>query len=310
MDRYHDTRRLSPAEVDRWLHRAGSSRSDYAEWRAFLTEDERAFGRLLGGLGILPPDCGRALPVPIMEGCAYNRCSFCTFFRGAGFRVRTLEETMGCLDEVVLRLGAGLKRRREVFLGGAGAAGLSTERLLAFLEEIRVRFPCPLRDREGRARHPQGFERVAAFKDVFLGRARAEEEWRELRRWGLSRVYLGIESGSPRVLERLNKPVDLERAAREVASLRRSGLEVGLIFLLGAGGPELAREHLTATVRWLSGLGLGGRDRIYLSPLVGAGALTPAACRQQGRELRQLLSWEPPPRGPTVTLYDIRQFVF
>jgi radical SAM superfamily enzyme YgiQ (UPF0313 family) len=309
LDHYHDTRRLGPQEAERWLERAGSGRADYPTWRDFLAEDERAFARLYGGLGIIPPDCGRCLLLVLTEGCAYNRCRFCTFYRDTAFRARPLGEVREHLREVLARLGPALEARRGVFLGGAGAAGLSTQRLLAALQAVREHLPCPLRDAHGRPRHPQDFERVAAFKDVFLGEPRSDGEWRELAAAGLARVYMGIESGSPRVLEHLGKPVDLARARREVESLKRAGLQVGPIFLLGAGGPERAADHLAGTVSWLRAVELDAGDKVYLSPLVGSGGLDGAACRAQGRELRRRLGWPAPPRGPAVSLYDIRQFL-
>ena len=106
--------------------------------------------------------------------------------------------------------------------------------------------------------------------------------------------------------------------------LQEAGIQVSLIFLLGAGGRQLAREHLEQTRRLLSQLQLTPGDRIYLSDLLvhsgsdyatlseqqGLQPLSRWECRQQARELRESLNLPAPPRGTPVALYDVRQFVY
>jgi radical SAM superfamily enzyme YgiQ (UPF0313 family) len=39
-------------------------------------------------VSILPPDQYLALVVQATEGCSYNECSFCTFYRDRPFRIK------------------------------------------------------------------------------------------------------------------------------------------------------------------------------------------------------------------------------
>ena len=137
---------------------------------------------------------------------------------------------------------------------------------------------------------------------------------------GLREIYLGVESGSRTVLKLLQKPGNPQRMELLVKQLKRAGIVVNLIFLCGAGGHELSWEHVAATTGLLKRLPLGPGDRVYLSDLevhpesryarLGLSPLDRWECRQQARAMRALLDYPPPPRGPAVTLYDVRQFVY
>jgi len=64
----------------------------------------------------------------------------------------------------------------------------------------------------------------------------SEELLAAMRRAGCVRVNLGIESGSPQVLQEINKRIDLDEAVRVTALARRLGLEVRYYLILGSRG--------------------------------------------------------------------------
>jgi anaerobic magnesium-protoporphyrin IX monomethyl ester cyclase len=59
---------------------------------------------------------------------------------------------------------------------------------------------------------------------------------RLMRRSGCRRMYVGVESGSPRILERLRKGLTVEQIERQIAMVRRAGMEVSAFFIVGAPG--------------------------------------------------------------------------
>jgi len=59
---------------------------------------------------------------------------------------------------------------------------------------------------------------------------------RLMRRSGCRRMYVGLESGSQRILDRLQKHLTVEQAERQVAMVRRAGVEVSAFFIVGAPG--------------------------------------------------------------------------
>lgn len=318
----HDAVILPPEEsrwlLAAWVERLESHGYQCGDWLARLEADAARFRSIYGSVSILPPDQYRSLYLQLTEGCAYNRCSFCRLYRDRPYRCKDAGAFARHLAEVLQYFGAALPWRRGIFLGDANAGAVPTERLTEVLLQIRRTFPCNERDRQGEPRHPLQFERVTCFQDVFTGPLRSVEDWRWLRQLGLSRIHLGVESGSSEVLRLLNKPIKSERLKEMVRRLRTANIEVGLIFLLGAGGRELARVHLSETAALLRDLPLGGGDRVYLSDLLlhpdsevpGITPLTRQECRQQGAALREAVGFAPPPRGAALSLYDVRQFVY
>lgn len=270
------------------------------------------FARVYKPVGILPPDQYGALLLQLTEGCRYNRCRFCTFYRDRPYHQKTLEEFADHIEAVSLLVGEAMGRRRSVFLGDANALGLPFAKIHAAFELMQAKLPWG----------PGGIGGVYTFMDLF-GKFHAPEEFAALRRMGLRRVYLGAESGSPRVLETLGKPSSPDRIEQVVQLLKEGGVGVGLIFLLGAGGDRLAQAHAQQTVELLSRLPLDAQDMVYLSELVvapdseyalwvqseGVQGLREEAIRQQEREIRGGL--RPVGQGgPACTRYDVREFIY
>ena len=74
-----------------------------------------------------------------------------------------------------------------------------------------------------------------------------------LARMGCSRLWIGAESGSQRVLDAMERRTDAERVRDMVHLLQRHGIEVGMFIMLGYEGEELA--DLEATVEHLKAAG-------------------------------------------------------
>lgn len=75
-----------------------------------------------------------------------------------------------------------------------------------------------------------------------------EDDLRLMQRAGCYHVTYGIESGSPRTLERIDKRLSLEQARRIVATTKRLGLECKANFIIGF--PWETREDLDQTIRF------------------------------------------------------------
>lgn len=283
-----------------------------------LAESER-FRSIWRPIMILPPDQYRALVLQLSEGCSYNKCSFCTFYLGRPYRPRPLDEFRKHLEEAVEFLGPGLPWRRGIFLADANAANLPFEQVEAALRLVRERFP-PIRI-GGQLHHPCDFHKVGSFLDTFSAVKRTAAEWRRLRDLGLESLYLGVETGSTRVLKLLRKPGSPDQVDRLVGALKEAGIRVGVIMMTGVGGRALADEHVSESIRFLNGLPLGPGDRIYLSEFEPdsrshyvqsqvAEVLSREECRAQTRVIKAGLAFPRYPEGPLVSPYDVRQFVY
>lgn len=330
-------REVPPAWARAWLesvHRRvareapPSLRRRIARWTPEAYEaDRRRFLAIYKPVSILPPDQYMAVVLQLTEGCAWNRCTFCTFYRDRPYRVKRPEEFERHILEVKAFFGRALAARRSVFLADANALAAPFPVLIQAFEAVSQAFPLPppeltgpdllryLRD------HREVFHGVYAFLDIFTGVRKSVEDFRELRMRNLRRVYIGLETGDPFLLRWLNKPGTPEEALELVQNLKRAGIQVGLILLAGVGGRRFAEQHIRGTLHLLSRMPLGEGDLIYLSPLVipegseyarraeedRVGVLTPEEVWAQVAGFQKALTR---PGGPRISIYDIREFIY
>lgn len=294
-----------------------------------LEFDRLRFLSLYRPINILPPDQYLAVVLQATEGCHYNRCTFCTFYRGTRFRIKTADEFRQHVREVKHYFGDALAMRHNVFLGDANALVTPQPRLLEFFDIIHEELPMSRRNYEagdnGTGPHRPGqFDGIYAFIDLFSGQKKTWRDYAALRGWGLKRVYIGLETGDDELLRFLNKPATSEEARDIVMHLKRAGVSVGVIVLLGAGGDRFARQHVERTVKVLNSLPLSEDDFIYLSPLVeqedwdygrrmakeGIRPLSDEQVREQMEQIRGGLRFAEGDESPRVSVYDIREFVY
>jgi hypothetical protein len=253
--------------VRAWLTRA--RRFD----REGLEADRRRLRQIYQPIPVLPPDQYDALVVQLTEGCPYDRCTFCNFYRGTSHRIRDERAFDTHLDELLSHLGRSVERCSRVFLGQANAmlapSGLLCRHLDAIVDRLG-RVPedlaPPLR-RQWRRSHPTAIDGFYSFVDAFH-RLPTVEQLEDFRRRGLRRLYLGLESGSRPVLELLGKPTPEGAVEELVSSLHEADIAIAVIVLLGAGGRTWRQQHETETLRQLERLRLRAGDQLYLSRLV------------------------------------------
>lgn len=299
----------APESADDALRLAGSAAAFDA---AAAHRDAGRFAAVYHPVGILPPDQYLALVLQVTEGCHWNRCSFCAFYRQETFHAKSMRELEMHLRGVTSYLGDGLSLRRHLFLGEANALCLSTEDLVMRLDLIGRWFTA-----DGRLRRS-----ISSFLDVFTGRRKSVQEFAALRARGLRRVHVGAETGDDPLLRFLNKPQRSDHAADLVRVLKTAGLSVGVIVMAGVGGTVFAGTHVPRTLALLNALPLDGGDLIYISAFVEhpysdyeraarEAHLRPLPAREihaQAAELRRGLRFGP--GGPRIARYDIEDFIY
>lgn len=278
------------------------------QWSPERLEAERVrFRSAYLPVGILPPDQRLAILLQASEGCSWNRCTFCPFYRGRPFRIKTAVEFGAHLKAVRRLLGEGVRLRRSLFMGEANALALPQRHLLRLFEMARQEFPD---QRE-----------IHAFMDVFSLR-KSPGELRALRAAGLRRVVIGLETGCDSLLALVRKPASAEAALRIVRILKEAGLEVGVVVLLGLGGERYFNDHVRDTVRVVNAMGLAKGDIVYFSPLaelsgveyfeqadaLGMRRLRPDEVAAQESIIREGLRFDGP--RPTLACYDVREAIY
>ncbi len=249
-----------------------------------LAEDAERANRIYRPVAILPPDQYLALVLQATEGCHFNRCSFCSFYRDRPFRIKPLHEFREHLSEVLEFLGAGVTLRRSVFLADANAVCIPRDELLPLLDFVNENLPIKSQAAGVSASGPC-LDGIYSFVDAFSDRSGPERDYAEMKTRNVRRLYLGIETGCLDLLRFLRKPQAPRDVRQTVLAMKGAGLSVGAILMLGIGGKQFAERHAEESISLLNALPWSPGDLIFLSQYVDfPGAEYPELARRAGIE--------------------------
>ena len=185
---------------------------------------------------IRPPSEAGSILLQVTVGCSHNKCTFCGSYKDKRFRIKD-EETI--LSDI--RYAAKHMRHLDrLFLMDGDALIIPQERLLRLLQTITSHLPW--------------LKRIGTYANAKSIRKKSPEELRELREYGLSIVYLGVESGDNQVLRAVNKGTSAEELKKAGQKVKQAGILLSVTVLLGIGGKELSLQHARATGELLSAM--------------------------------------------------------
>jgi radical SAM superfamily enzyme YgiQ (UPF0313 family) len=192
-----------------------------------------------------PPSEADAYILQATIGCSWNACVYCDMYREKQFRVRALSETLADLAAAQARFGQQL---RKLFVADGDALILPLDHWLPILEASRRSFP-----------HLQRVSCYAMARNLL---EKSPEELATLRAAGLTRVYIGPESGDDVTLKRIAKGSTFAEHVEAAQRAHRAGMEISMIVMLGVGGEERSREHAEHTAELITAM-----DPEYLAAL-------------------------------------------
>jgi hypothetical protein len=295
-----------------------------------LEADAERFRAVYKPISILPPDQYLALVLQATEGCSWNKCTFCDFYRDRPFRIKAASEFKQHVHQAIDFFGPALALRRSVFLADANALVIPQERLLRLLDIANAELPIVPSALKGDERrqwlteHPRALHGIYSFVDAFTTRHKTEADYRQMAERNLRRVYIGLESGDDELLAFLHKGSSAADATQAVAAIKAGGVDVGVIVMLGVGGERFAARHVGRTAAALNAMQLGERDIIYFSPFMdfagseyGEGAarmgILPMSASEmdaQMASMRAELRFASAQHAPKIAVYDIREFIY
>jgi len=215
---------------------------------------------------IRPPSEAGSLLIRITRNCPWNRCTFCPVYKGADFSLRPVEHVLEDIDRVhnyvsalrnreragskiyrqdIEKMTAGSQEvdraalnsalnwasngMRSIFLQDANSLVIKPDNLITILEHLQQCFPWVDRVTSYARSHT-----IAKIKDEKLARMRAA---------GLSRIHIGMESGSDKVLQRVKKGVDKKTHIAAGLKVKNAGMELSEYIMPGLGGREFSKDH-------------------------------------------------------------------
>jgi radical SAM superfamily enzyme YgiQ (UPF0313 family) len=176
-----------------------------------------------------PPSEADAYILQATIGCSWNHCTYCDMYRDKQFRVRELADTLADLDLAAARFGPRIEK---LFVADGDALVMDLDHWRPILERAHARLP--------------SLRRVSCYAMARNVVEKTDAELAELRAAGLSRLYIGPESGDDATLKRIAKGDDAAAHVEAARRARAAGMEMSVIALLGIAG-ERAHEHARAT---------------------------------------------------------------
>ena len=181
-----------------------------------------------------PPSEANSLIFQVTLGCSFNQCSYCDMYRTKTYSERTWEEIQMEID-ITSKLYPDTKR---IFLADGDAINLSTERLVEILEYINKKFP--------------SLERISSYAMPKNLLQKTSAELKTLRTAGLKMLYVGIESGSDKVLKKITKGATYKTIVESCKKAKESNYVLSCMIILGLGGKKYTYEHIEETAKIIS----------------------------------------------------------
>ena len=181
-----------------------------------------------------PPSEAYSYILQVTVGCSHNACAFCNMYLEKDFHIRPLKEVLEDLA-MARRVYRYVQR---IFLADGDALIVKTEELLEILETIRRLFP-----------ECERITSYASARDLLL---KSPEELESLQKAGLDMVYLGLESGSERILKAINKGVTVEETVQACLKAKDAGIRLSITQITGLAGQEGREENAVESARALS----------------------------------------------------------
>ncbi len=183
-----------------------------------------------------PPSEADSLLIQATVGCPHNKCTFCMVYKkGPPFRVRTLKEIKEDLDEAIELYGSGV---RTLFFPAGNTIAMPADDLAEICRYAHSLF--------------SSLDRITVYGSSRYIYKKGLKELKKLKQSGLTRIHVGLESGSDTVLDLIKKGTCSKEQIQAGIWVKEAEIELSEYVVLGIGGKENSREHALETARVLN----------------------------------------------------------
>ena len=225
---------------------------------------------------IRPPSEAQSLLLRFTRNCPWNKCKFCPVYKRRTFSRRSLEEIKKDIDSA-----AAMREQIMALSWSLGAGGQVTDRVAqTVLSNPRVSHAFRnvaawlyygtgnvfLQDANNLVLPPQVLaealvylrqklpeaQRVTTYARSSTAAQRTVEDLTLLRKSGLDRVHIGLETGYDPLLKFMKKGVTAAKQIKGGQNVKAAGLELSEYVMPGLGGRKWWREHALATAQVLN----------------------------------------------------------
>ena len=219
---------------------------------------------------IRPPSEAGSLLLRLTRNCPWNRCLFCPVYKNEKFSRRSIEEIKNDIFAIVeaaeevravseangfngvvnRQVVAKIQSERpellqvafwiyqggeNVFLQDGDSLLLPVDQLKEMLELLIAKFPT--------------IKRITSYARSKTLLKRSINELQRLKKAGLNRIHVGLESGNDHVLDFMKKGVIGAEHIEAGRRVKEAGLSLSEYVILGLGGEQWWREHALDTAK-------------------------------------------------------------
>lgn len=163
--------------------------------------------------------------LPVVVGCIYNKCKFCTLFKHLNYREIPFEK----VKEEILRVKNLGGNPSKIFLGDGSAFALSTDKLLQITNLLHNNF--------------LGIEEINMDATVPSILSKTDNELKSLYNSGIRHLYLGIECALDETLAFMHKDHNVAEALEAVARIKEHGMIFDAHIMSGVCGKDKGLEN-------------------------------------------------------------------
>ena len=163
-------------------------------------------------------------------GCSHNKCSFCGMYKDKRYSIRSLEEIYQDITMAKEHYGD----LEKVFLCDGDAIAVECDLLLEILKKLYTTFPS--------LRH------VGSYVGPQSTLKKSMSELCALRAAGLTKAYLGVETGDEQFLKQINKGVNGAEMLLAGTNLVNAGINLSAMVLLGLAGSDKEAQERAARI--------------------------------------------------------------
>ena len=182
-----------------------------------------------------PPSEANSLLLRVTRGCPWNRCTFCSMYKGMKFEIRDLEEILGDIELAKDLYG---DRIGTIFIGDSNSLVAKAEMLVKVLNALFSSSP--------------HIERVTSYARAKTIAKKPLEDLKKIYQAGLTRLHVGLETGDRDLLKEIEKGATPEEMIEAGRKAKEAGFEYSLYVLLGIGGEEKWEQHAKGTAEVLN----------------------------------------------------------
>ncbi|MBU0497665.1 MAG: B12-binding domain-containing radical SAM protein [Candidatus Thermoplasmatota archaeon] len=185
-----------------------------------------------------PPSEAHSLLVQATIGCPWNKCTFCMIYKkGPPFRIRPVKDIKEDLLWAYNHYGPDIQT---IFFPSGNTIIMKTQDFVDILHYTKHLFP--------------HLQRITIYGSAQYIAQKTVDDLKKLADAGLSRIHVGLESGSDTILAHVKKGSTAALQTTAGCHIKQAGIELSEYILLGLGGKQYSTKHIKETTKVLNNI--------------------------------------------------------